>query len=59
MILNGVSSLFTIMEADKDADAIETPYGKLVALIKAALRWFKEFFTLIAPKLPAIGKPAE
>ncbi|MBQ7861234.1 MAG: hypothetical protein IJ349_03415 [Clostridia bacterium] len=46
-------------EADKDADAIETPYGKLVALIKAALRWFKEFFTLIAPKLPAIGKPAE
>lgn len=42
-------------ETDKKTDVSETPYGKLITLIKSVLRWFKEFFNLISGKLEAPG----
>lgn len=45
-------------EADKDKDEPETPYGRLFALIIAALRWLKEVFSMISLRLPSV-KPAE
>lgn len=42
-------------ETDKKTDVSETPYGKLITLIKSVLRWFKEFFNLISGKLEVPG----
>lgn len=39
-------------EADKENDAPESPYVKLLVFIKSLLNWFREFFKVISEKLP-------
>lgn len=40
-------------EADKQQDAPETPYAKLIVFIKSVLKWFGELLNILSEKFPA------
>ncbi len=48
-----------IWDTEDDVKEDQSPYLKLFNFIKSVINWFREFFKLIAPKLPAIGAPTE